>query len=148
MIIDKIENIEKYASINPLFPKAIEYLKTVDINSIEVSKTTIVEGELMMNVALVKPKTKETARLETHCKFIDIQIPITGEEIMGYTPTADCQPKDAAYDNAKDITFYEGPAESYITVKPGMFAIFFPEDGHAPGITPVELKKIIFKVKN
>ena len=147
MIIDKIENIEKYASINPIFPKAIAYLKTVDINALEVSKTTIVESELMMNVALAKPKTKETARLETHCKFIDIQIPITGEEIMGYTPTADCQPKDAAYDSAKDITFYEGPAESYITVKPGMFAIFFPEDGHAPGITPVELKKIIFKVK-
>jgi beta-galactosidase beta subunit len=28
-----------------------------------------------------------------------------------------------------------------------MFTLFFTEDGHAPGITPVGLKKIIIKVK-
>ena len=28
-----------------------------------------------------------------------------------------------------------------------MFAIFFPADGHAPGITQTGLKKIIVKVK-
>ena len=28
-----------------------------------------------------------------------------------------------------------------------MFAIFFPQDGHAPGITPDGVKKIIVKVK-
>jgi beta-galactosidase beta subunit len=28
-----------------------------------------------------------------------------------------------------------------------MFTLFFPEDGHAPGITPTGLKKIIIKVK-
>jgi biofilm protein TabA len=38
-------------------------------------------------------------------------------------------------------------AETYVTVKPGMFAIFFPQDGHAPGITPDGVKKVIVKVK-
>ena len=47
----------------------------------------------------------------------------------------------------KDITFFEGLAETYIAVKPGMFAIFFPQDGHAPGITPDGVKKVIVKVK-
>ena len=28
-----------------------------------------------------------------------------------------------------------------------MFAIFFPEDGHAPGITPDGVKKVIVKVR-
>jgi beta-galactosidase beta subunit len=37
-------------------------------------------------------------------------------------------------------------AEDYLTIKPGMFAIFFPEDGHAPGVTPDGLKKVIVKV--
>ena len=41
----------------------------------------------------------------------------------------------------------EGLAETYIAVKPGMFAIFFPQDGHAPGITPDGVKKVIVKVK-
>ncbi|MFR9263152.1 MAG: YhcH/YjgK/YiaL family protein [Bacteroides cellulosilyticus] len=28
-----------------------------------------------------------------------------------------------------------------------MFAIFFPQDGHAPGISPDGVKKVIVKVK-
>lgn len=54
---------------------------------------------------------------------------------------------DAPYNAEKDITFFEGLAETYITVKPGMFAIFFPQDGHAPGISPDGVKKVIVKVK-
>ena len=46
----------------------------------------------------------------------------------------------------KDISFYHGLAESYIPVKPGMFAIFFPQDAHAPGVSPDGVKKVIVKV--
>lgn len=47
---------------------------------------------------------------------------------MGYMPRTDLP--EAAYNAEKDITFYEGLATDYLTVKPGMFAIFFPEDAH------------------
>ena len=45
------------------------------------------------------------------------------------------------------MTCFDGLAEAYIPVEPGMFAIFFPQDGHAPGITPDGVKKVIDKVK-
>jgi YhcH/YjgK/YiaL family protein len=64
---------------------------------------------------------------------------------MGYTPRTALP--EAEYNAEKDITFYPGAAESYIDVKPGMFAIFFPQDGHAPAITDTPLKKVIVKVK-
>ncbi len=32
MIIDTLDNLEKYVSLNPLFPKAFEYLKSTDLN--------------------------------------------------------------------------------------------------------------------
>ena len=67
---------------------------------------------------------------------------------MGYTAAKDCVPADAPYNAEKDITFFSGLAESYIEVKPGMFAIFFPQDGHAPGITPDGVKKVIVKLKH
>ena len=98
-------------------------------------------------MAQTNPKTKEQAKLETHNEFIDIQIPLSGIETMGYTPASSCTPADAAYNAEKDITFFEGLAETYVTVKPGMFAIFFPQDGHAPGVTPEGVKKVIVKVK-
>lgn len=147
MIIDKLENIGKYASLNPLFAQAVEFIKSHDLNSLETGKMELDGKDLRVNVSQTKPKTKEEAKLETHRDFIDIQIPVSGTEVMGYTATSDCRPADAPYNAEKDITFYEGLAESYIIVKPGMFAIFFPQDGHAPGITPDGVKKVIFKVK-
>ena len=147
MIVDTLENLEKYAGLNPLFAQAVEFLKSHDLNALEVGKTELQGKNLVVNVAQTNPKTKEQAKLETHNEFIDIQIPLSGIEIMGYTPATSCIPADAAYNAEKDITFFEGLAETYVTVKPGMFAIFFPQDGHAPGVTPEGVKKVIVKVK-
>ena len=36
MVVDRLENIEKYASLNPLFAQAIEFLKSHDLNAFEV----------------------------------------------------------------------------------------------------------------
>ncbi len=147
MVVDKIENIGKYASLNPLFAEAIEYLTSHDFLNEEVGKRQLKGKDLYINISQTEPKTKEEARLETHALFIDIQIPILGDEVMGYTPTADLGEISQQYDTEKDITFYRGLAENYINVRPGMFAIFFPQDGHAPGITPTGVKKIIVKVR-
>ena len=145
MIIDKLENIGMYTSVNPLFAQAIEFLKSTDLNAHELGKVVLKEGELFVNFAAARPKTKDDAKIETHNNFIDIQIPLTGTELMGYMPRTDLA--EAEYNAEKDVTFYPGHATDYLTVKPGMFAIFFPEDAHAPGITEVELKKVIVKVR-
>lgn len=147
MVVDTLENLGNYASLNPLFAQAIEFLKSTDLNALEVGKTVLKENDLVVNIQQTAPKTKEQAKLETHNVFIDIQIPLSGTEVMGYTAAKDCVPADAPYNAEKDITFFEGAADDYITVKPGMFAIFFPQDGHAPGITPTGVKKVIVKVK-
>jgi len=146
MVVDTLENIEKYASLNPLFAQAIKFLKSTDLNTLELGKIELKGSDLVVNVAQTTPKTKEQAKLETHNKFIDIQIPLSGVEVMGYTSGKDCVPANAPYNAEKDITFFEGLAESYIPVKPGMFAIFFPQDGHAPGVSETGVKKVIVKV--
>lgn len=145
MVIDNLKNMRDYESLNPLFGKAFDFIEQTDLNALEPGKIVLIENELIVNVSQVPPKTKEEAKLETHNEYIDIQVPITDVEVMGYTQRADLS--EAEYDAAIDMTLYGGAATDYITVKPGMFTLFFPEDGHAPGITPVGLKKIIVKVK-
>ena len=144
MVIDKIENLGKYVSLHPLFPQAFEYLQSTDLLAQEIGKVNLLGDELVVNIAETGIKAKEDARLETHNRFIDIQIPLSGVEIMGYTPRAELP--EETYNEEKDITFYDGLAENYLAVKPGMFVIFFPEDGHAPAITPEGVKKVIVKV--
>ncbi|MBE6290848.1 MAG: DUF386 domain-containing protein [Bacteroidales bacterium] len=145
MVIDNLKNLRDYASLNPLFAQAIDYIENTDLKALAPGKIVLVENELIVNVNEIGPKTKEQAKLETHNEYIDIQIPLTGVEQMGYTQRTDLP--EAEYDVVKDLTLYEGLADDYLTVKPGMFTLFFPSDGHAPGITPTGLKKIIVKVK-
>ena len=145
MVIDNLKNLRDYASLNPLFAQAIDYIENTDLKALVPGKIVLVENELIVNVNEIGPKTKEQAKLETHNEYIDIQIPLTGVEQMGYTQRTDLP--EAEYDAVKDLTLYEGLADDYLTVKPGMFTFFFPSDGHAPGITPTGLKKIIVKVK-
>ena len=145
MVVDKLENLEKYVSLNPLFAQAVQFLKSTDLDAHEIGKITLKEGELMVNFSQTRPKTKEEAKLETHNQFIDIQIPLSGVEVMGYTPRTDLPEEE--YNAEKDITFYKGLAKDYLTIAPGMFAIFFPQDGHAPGVTSDGVKKVIVKVR-
>ena len=146
MIIDKLENLKLYASLNPLFPKVLEFLQQHDLNTLEEGKHEIVGKDLFVNIQVAKGKTPEAAVIETHDKMIDIQIPITTPETYGYTQR-DQLPKET-YNAEKDITkIPDLAADSYVTCIPGMFAIFFPQDGHAPCIAGVpEIKKAIFKV--
>ena len=85
MVIDRLENIEKYTLLHPLFEQAIDFLKSHDLHSLEIGKTELKGKDLLVNVAQTNPKEKENAKLETHKDYIDIQIPLSGTEIMGYT---------------------------------------------------------------
>lgn len=122
MVIDTLENLDKYVSLNPLFKDVLDFIKSNDLNSLEIGKHEIKGSDLFVNVQVAKGKTKEVAVLETHKKMIDIQIPLSAEETYGYTPL--CDLPDAEYNNEKDITKYEGMADTYVTCKPGEFAIF------------------------
>ena len=147
MIIDTIENLGKYVALNPLFADVVEFLKNNNLQTIEEGKHFIKDKDLFVNIQVAKGKTQDAAVLETHIEMIDIQIPITCEETFGYTPL--CDLPDFEYNAEKDITKYgDTKAQTYVTVKPGQFVIFFPQDGHAPCIiNQPEIKKAIFKVK-
>ena len=147
MIIDKIENLKNYAQVNPLFPKVVEFIQKHDLNAMEPGKYEIEGKDLFVNIQMAKGRTPEVAVIETHNKMIDIQIPLSDAETFGYTQR-DLLP-DAEYNEEKDITkIPDLAADSYLTCQPGMMAIFFPQDGHAPCIAGVpEIKKAIFKVK-
>ena len=73
MVIDRLESIEKYTLLHPLFEQAIDFLKSHDLHSLEIGKTELKGKDLLVNVAQTNPKEKENAKLETHKDYIDIQ---------------------------------------------------------------------------
>ncbi len=147
MIIDTLENLAKYENINPLFKDVVKFIAENNLEMMEAGKYPIKDKDLFVNITTAKGKAPDEAVLETHINMIDIQIPLDGPETFGYTPL--CRLPDVPYNAEKDITKYPDlMAESFIDCQPGMFAIFFPQDGHAPCISMApEIKKAIFKVK-
>ena len=80
--------------------------------------------------------------------MIDIQIPLTEVETYGYIDITHRDVK--GFDAVNDIGFFPDLTPlCYPVCQVGMFAIFFPQDGHAPmiGNTARKIKKAIFKVK-
>ena len=147
MIMDNLENLSKYVTLNPLFADVIEFLKSHNLQTMEPGKYPIKDKDLFLNLTVAKGRSKEAAILETHIEMIDIQVPISCDETFGYTPLSDLP--DFEYNAEKDITKYgETQAQTYVTLKPMQMGIFFPQDGHAPCIADEpEIKKAIFKVK-
>ena len=147
MIIDTLDNLGKYVGLNPLFADVMEFLKQNDLSTMDEGKHPIKGADLFVNIQMAKGRSREAAVLESHVRMIDIQLPLDTDETFGYSPV--CDLPDFEYNPEKDMTKYgDTPSQTYVTVKPGQMAIFFPQDGHAPCISEKEvIKKAIFKVK-
>ena len=146
MIIDRIENLDKYVKLNPLFQVVCDYIKQNDPFSHPLGKTELKGKDVVANFCCVAGKEKPLARLETHDLMIDIQMPLSTPEVYGFTPRLSLP--EAEYNEAKDVTKYPGvQGESFITCHPGMMAVFLPEDGHQPCIGTAEnIHKAVIKI--
>lgn len=153
MIVDSIDQLERYTVLNPRFAAVVEFLRHNDLSTLAPGRHEIQGDEVFVNVQDAPVKTREEARFETHREMIDIQVPVSGKEEHGWCPLAELPP--APYNAATDMTLHDpitpepisALASTYFVLRPGQFAIYFPTDGHAPAITATLLRKAIFKVK-
>ncbi|HLP06098.1 MAG TPA: YhcH/YjgK/YiaL family protein [Paludibacter sp.] len=146
MILDTLENAGLYESLHPRFKKAFEFLRGTNLDELPLGKIELDGAALVVNVAEITGKTVDEARMETHNLYIDIQVPLTAAETMGWKAGGKLSQPLGAYNEAKGITFFADKASNLVQVQPKEFAVFFPEDGHQPGIAKGAQKKIIVKV--
>jgi len=148
MIIDKIENAHLYKNISERINKSFEYIRTTDLKNLPAGRYPIDGENIFALVSEYQTKSESEGKLEAHKKYIDVQFVIEGEELMGYSPLGRQQILKP-YKEENDIVFYTGD-KSFTKVSEGMFAIFFPEDVHMPGIASSKsssVKKIVIKVR-
>ncbi|HRN49397.1 MAG TPA: YhcH/YjgK/YiaL family protein [Niabella sp.] len=148
MVIESIHNSKKYECLHPLFVKAFEFIRGNDLQNMVPGDYIIEEAVLKAIIYDGPGKTKEVSleKFECHNHFIDIQYIINGNESMGWKSRHSCILPKGEYSEEKDVLFFNDQPDMFFTLRPGQFAIFFPEDVHAPLISEGEVKKLIITV--
>lgn len=148
MIIDTLQNASKYFSVHPLFEAAFNYINSVDLQMQADGKYDIAEGlKAIFSNAQGKTKEASVAKFECHNSNIDIQLCINGVETIGWKPRENCHTPNGEFNAEKDVQLFSDLPDMYFQLTNGQFAIFFPEDVHAPMIGDSEIKKLVIKVK-
>src|SRR5690606_3382510 len=110
-----------------------------------LGRTEINGDQMYVNVMEFDAKSPEDHLAEKHESYIDLQYLIEGEETIGYSSLRDDSKAVQAYDSEQDYALYTPVAdEILLNLKPGMFAVFFPNDIHRPGMgKPGKIKKAV-----
>ena len=146
MILDTLGCAERYAALHRRFGRAFRFLSTTDLEALPTGRTDIDGDDLFVILDRKDGRGRGGARLEAHRRYIDIQYTVRGEEEIGWTPLAACVGAEAEFDTAKDIVFFRDQPSAWLRLPRGTFAIFFPDDAHAPLAGRGALVKAIVKV--
>lgn len=146
MIIDTLANADRYASLHPQFAKAFEFLRTQPLATLAAGKYELDGANLYAMVQDPEGHTAASSKLEFHRAYIDIQYVVSGDENMGWSPLEGLG-KPQPFDTKKDVGFAADAPMAWFPVRPGDFAIFYPEDAHAPCVGEGIRRKVVIKVK-
>ncbi len=148
MIIDKLENADNYYDVVPGLERFMQFYEANDLEAMPACKIKLEGNDLIVNLNDFSGKEEEDCRMEAHREYLDIQIPVGEDEMMGWKAQVDCRDITAEYNEQKDVEFYADKATAMFCVPDGHFAVFFPWDAHQPGIAPgKKYRKIIVKAK-
>ena len=146
MIQDTLKNFGAYVSMHPSFKAVADFIAKNDLAKLSNGRHDILpDGKLFVNISDLNAHPCAEAKVEAHRKYIDIQVPISATETMGWLPV-DQLPAGTEFHVEDDYALAECPVGSWCAVRPGEFVIFFPADAHAPGCGAGAVHKAIFKV--
>ena len=148
MILDHMKNLSNYRDLGGPILRALEFIRDADFSKLDDTTYEVEGRDLFFFIQSYETKA-ENDTPESHRKYIDIQYMISGTEVMG-VGQLDTMTEEVEAKPQNDIWFHRGPMD-YITVTEGMFAVFFPNDAHAPCISPASganpVRKCVFKVR-
>lgn len=146
MIIDKIENIEKYSQI-PI--SVIKFIKNL------TPETPVghyeLENGIFANIDKYTTKLFENCKFEAHKKYIDIQIITTGTEQLDYINIEGLAVSEE-YDQNRDVMFFENPTTvpDSVILENNKFAFIYPHEAHKPQMAinniQTDVKKVVVKI--
>lgn len=148
--IEKREFAIDYFKNKDRWDRAFGYLKTTNLQNLEVARHYIDSTNLFALVTEYATQNEDELQFEAHKKYIDIQYIISGIEQIGIASVSKKKETLMPYDETRDVEFMTVSESSNHVADPGRFFIFFPHNLHRPNIKLDEIsqvKKIVMKIK-
>lgn len=147
MIVGKLKDLDRYKGLNKNLDKAIDYILSTNLHSLNLGKTDIDNEKVFINRFNYIGQEESNCFFEGHKKYLDIHIVLNSEEKLGYSDISELH-QVSKFDSENDFIKFEGLIKNYINIKPGDFVITFPEDIHMPKIfiNDKSIEKVVCKV--
>ena len=150
MILDELRNLKAYAALHPAIDLAAQFLEKCEKEDLAAGTYEIDGRNVYALVTEYEPQEKAAPFYESHDLYLDIQCMIRGSEYQWYAPR-DTLTESVPYVPEKDITKYHFEGQgSRLELREGSFAIYYPQDGHLPGMKKdgvAKCKRVVVKVK-
>lgn len=146
MVLGDLNEIGRFAILGEDISIALRWIKENMALPFHKGKIEIKPERITVNCEEVAMVPRGKQFIEAHRRFIDIHVPLSGEETIGWASVSDLKNIIRPYDEEKDIIFYGEAPQCLLPIFPGQFAIFFPEDGHAPNIGTGNHRKFCVKI--
>ena len=150
MICDQLENLCRYPILKDHAPRMLAFINQIDLSHFQPQKIVLDGANLTVRLTEYDTRDWADVRPETHDAHYDIVILLEGKENIYLGFRRDFVAA-GPYRQQEDITYYH-PGEERIAVsmEPGMFLFFSPEDVHHPYCHCGEkrrVKKVTFKIR-
>ena len=150
MIISSLTSPNFKVVLPKVIVEVCDYLNTLDLNALENGRHDI-NDQIYMNV--MEPETAEPSskKAELHHEYLDVQVLIRGTENIEVGANYPDLSKYESYNEADDYQLCADIDDKFtVTMKPKMFAVFYPYEPHKPccvvnGKTE-KIKKLVVKV--
>jgi biofilm protein TabA len=149
IIKDSLTNFRAYSREATLLAKAFDFLVNQYRPGMKDGRFEI-DGEDCY--AMVQTYTTVNSRekpFESHELYIDLQYVAAGTETIEHNPI---ETLTIAEDKrpGSDVILYKKAKGTEIVMNSGDFALFYPRDGHKPGLihgSAMEVKKVVVKIR-
>ncbi|MDQ9125198.1 YhcH/YjgK/YiaL family protein [Serratia fonticola] len=134
----------------PAIAKAVAYLQNTDFTPLSAGRYEDPATGYVVQVLDLHTQHKDELRPEVHRKNIDVQFLVSGTELIGVAADRGNNVIHQELLAQRDIIFYQDVEdESWLTMQPGNFAVFYPQDVHRPACinqTPCDIRKVVVKI--
>lgn len=132
--------------VNKRVDFAVNYLKDLAISEADAGRKVVVNENFFYTVQSYVTKSEAECKLESHRKYVDIQIIVTGEELMDLADVSRLTVQEP-YHPEKDVMTWNIPQRmARTTLKPGDCIVLYPENAHRGAIAKGDVSQEVIKI--